>query len=151
MSNLNIFFPYMSNDEIKAMEVQTEPNRDLPALNREIEEVVETLFPIDPLTGNPTSAVTKLLSPTVSALEKEKYAKMMEAIPTDNGNRGVDDDTLMATLPSRRNMTMTDNDKFANHIANFTDYVAESGKETTPANTEPSANVSAEPATSSAE
>ena len=66
MSNLNIFFPYLSNDEIKAMEVQTEPNKDLPALNREIEEVVETLFPIDPLTGNPTSAVTKLLSPTVS-------------------------------------------------------------------------------------
>lgn len=124
----------MSSEDIKAMEVKTEPNRDLPALNREIEEVVDTLFPIDPLTGNPTSAVTKLLSPTVSALEKEKYAKMMEAIPTDNGNRGLDDDTLMATLPSRRNMTMTDNDKFANHIANFTDYVAESGKETTETN-----------------
>lgn len=134
MSNLNIFFPYMSSEDIKAMEVKTEPNRDLPSLNREIEEVVDTLFPIDPLTGNPTSAVTKLLSPTVSALEKEKYAKMMEAIPTDNGNRGLDDDTLMATLPSRRNMTMTDNDKFANHIANFTDYVAESGKETTETN-----------------
>ena len=135
MSSLNIFFPYMSNDDIKAMEVQTEPNRDLPALNREIEEVVDTLFPIDPITGNPTNAVNKLLSPAVSALEKEKYAKMMEAIPTDNGNRGVDDNTLMATLPSRRNMTMTDNDKFASHIANFTDYVAESGKETATADT----------------
>lgn len=151
MSNLNIFFPYLSNDEIKAMEVQTEPNRDLPALNREIEEIVDTLFPIDPLTGNPTSAVTKLLSPTVSALEKEKYAKMMEAMPTDNSNRGVDDDTLMATLPSRRNMTMTDNDKFANHIANYTEYVSESGKETTPTNTEPGANVSGEPGSNSTE
>ena len=151
MSNLNIFFPYMSNDDIKAMEVQTEPNRDLPALNREIEEVVDTLFPIDPITGNPTNAVNKLLSPAVSALEKEKYAKMMEAMPTDNSNRGVDDDTLMATLPSRRNMTMTDNDKFANHIANYTDFVAESGKETTATNTGTDTNVSADPGASATE
>jgi len=63
MDYLNIFFPYMSAEQLKVMEETPKANEDLPEFNHEINEVVSTLFPPDEVTGNPTNAVSKLLSP----------------------------------------------------------------------------------------
>lgn len=118
MDYLNIFFPYMSAEQIKVMEETPKANEDLPEFNHEINEVVSTLFPPDEVTGNPTNAVSKLLSPNVSAMEKEKYASTMQAMPkSEKDNRQVDDATLIAMTPSRYNSTNVDNEHFGNYVA----------------------------------
>ena len=118
MNYLNIFFPYMSAEELKVMEENPKANEDLPEFNHEINEVVSTLFPPDEVTGNPTNAVSKLLSPNVSAMEKEKYASTMQAMPkNEKDNRQVDDATLIAMTPSRYNSTNVDNEHFGNYVA----------------------------------
>lgn len=118
MNYLNIFFPYMSAEELKVMEETPKANEDLPEFNQEINEVVSTLFPPDEVTGNPTNAVSKLLSPNVSAMEKEKYASTMQAMPkSEKDNREVDDATLIAMTPSRYNSTNVDNEHFGNYVA----------------------------------
>ena len=93
----------MSAEQIKVMEETPKVNEDLPEFNQEINEVVSTLFPPDEVTGNPTNAVSKLLSPNVSAMEKD--------------NRQVDDATLIAMTPSRYNSTNVDNEHFGNYVA----------------------------------
>jgi len=118
MNYLNIFFPYMSAEQLKVMEETPKANEDLPEFNHEINEVVSTLFPPDEVTGNPTNAVSKLLSPNVSAMEKEKYASTMQAMPkSEKDNRNVDDATLIAMTPSRYNSTNVDNEHFGNYVA----------------------------------
>ena len=118
MDYLNIFFPYMSAEQLKVMEETPKANEDLPEFNQEINEVVSTLFPPDEVTGNPTNAVSKLLSPNVSAMEKEKYASTMQAMPkSEKDNREVDDATLIAMTPSRYNSTNVDNEHFGNYVA----------------------------------
>lgn len=118
MNYLNIFFPYMSAEELKVMEETPKANEDLPEFNHEINEVVSTLFPPDEVTGNPTNAVSKLLSPNVSAMEKEKYASTMQAMPkSEKDNRQVDDATLISMTPSRYNSTNVDNEHFGNYVA----------------------------------
>lgn len=118
MDYLNIFFPYMSTEDLKVMEETPKANEDLPEFNHEINEVVSTLFPPDEVTGNPTNAVSKLLSPNVSAMEKEKYASTMQAMPkSEKDNRQVDDETLIAMTPSRYNSTNVDNEHFGNYVA----------------------------------
>jgi len=117
MENLSIFFPYMNAEQLKVMEETPKANEDLPEFNKEINEVVSTLFPPDEVTGNPTNAVSKLLSPNVSAMEKEKYASTMQAMPkSEKDNRNVDDATLIAMTPSRYNSTNVDNEHFGNYV-----------------------------------
>ena len=108
----------MSAEQIKVMEETPKANEDLPEFNQEINEVVSTLFPPDEVTGNPTNAVSKLLSPNVSAMEKEKYASTMQAMPkSEKDNRQVDNATLIAMTPSRYNSTNVDNEHFGNYVA----------------------------------
>lgn len=118
MNDLSIFFPYMTEEQLKVMEETPKANEDLPEFNHEINEVVSTLFPPDEVTGNPTNAVSKLLSPNVSAMEKEKYASTMQEMPkSEKDNRNVDDATLIAMTPSRYNSTNVDNEHFGNYVA----------------------------------
>ena len=118
MNDLSIFFPYMTEEQLKVMVETPKANEDLPEFNQEINEVVSTLFPPDEVTGNPTNAVSKLLSPNVSAMEKEKYASTMQAMPkSEKDNRQVDDETLIAMTPSRYNSTNVDNEHFGNYVA----------------------------------
>jgi hypothetical protein len=118
MNDLSIFFPYMTEEQLKVMEETPKANEDLPEFNHEINEVVSTLFPPDEVTGNPTNAVSKLLSPNVSAMEKEKYASTMQEMPkSEKDNRQVDDATLIAMTPSRYNSTNVDNEHFGNYVA----------------------------------
>lgn len=118
MNDLSIFFPYMTEEQLKVMAETPKANEDLPEFNHEINEVVSTLFPPDEVTGNPTNAVSKLLSPNVSAMEKEKYASTMQEMPkSEKDNRQVDDATLIAMTPSRYNSTNVDNEHFGNYVA----------------------------------
>ena len=122
----------MSAEQIKVMEETPKANEDLPEFNHEINEVVSTLFPPDEVTGNPTNAVSKLLSPNVSAMEKEKYASTMQEMPkSEKDNRQVDDATLIAMTPSRYNSTNVDNEQFGNYVVGK---LVENAKEATETN-----------------
>ena len=101
MDYLNIFFPYMSTEDLKVMEETPKANEDLPEFNQEINKVVSTLFPPDEVTGNPTNAVS-----TMQAMPK-----------SEKDNRQVDDETLIAMTPSRYNSTNVDNEHFGNYVA----------------------------------
>lgn len=142
----------MTEEELEVMEKPATENTELPSLNEEINKVVEVLFPIDNVTHNPTSAVNTLISPTASQLDKEKYASMMQKVPTDRSNKGLDDETIMATTPSRKNQTLTDMDKYASAVASYAELTGmQNGKEETPANTESGTDVSPESGNNSGE
>ena len=135
----------MTEEELEVMEQPATENTELPSFNEEINKVVDVLFPLDNVTHNPTSAVNTLISPTASQLDKEKYASMMQKVPTDRSNKGLDDETIMATTPSRKNQTLTDMDKYASAVAGYAELTGrQNAEETTTANTESGANVSTE-------
>ena len=53
MHSFNIFFPYMTEEELEAMEQPATENTELPSFNEEINKVVDVLFPIDNVTHKP--------------------------------------------------------------------------------------------------
>ena len=150
MNNFNIFFPYMTEEQLEVMEKPATENTDLSSFNEEINKVVDVLFPFDNVTHNPTSAVNTLISPTASQLDKEKYASMMQKVPTDRSNKGLDDETIMATTPSRKNQTLTDMDKYAGAVASYAELTGnQNAEETTATSPGANTNVSAESGTNS--
>ena len=152
MNDFNIFFPYMTKEQLEVMEQPATENTELPSFNEEINKVVDVLFPFDHVTHNPTSAVNTLISPTASQLDKEKYASMMQKVPTDISNKGLDDDTIMATTPSRKNQTLTDMDKYAGAVASYAELTGrQNAEETTATSPGANTNVSSEPGTTSTE
>lgn len=152
MNNFNIFFPYMTEEQLEVMEKPATENTDLSSFNEEINKVVDVLFPFDNVTHNPTSAVNTLISPTASQLDKEKYASMMQKVPTDRSNKGLDDETIMATTPSRKNQTLTDMDKYAGAVASYAELTGnQNAEETTATSPGANTNVSAESGTNSTE
>ena len=152
MNNFNIFFPYMTEEQLEVMEKPATENTDLSSFNEEINKVVDVLFPFDNVTHNPTSAVNTLISPTASQLDKEKYASMMQKVPTDRSNKGLDDETIMATTPSRKNQTLTDMDKYAGAVASYAELTGnQNAEETTATSPGANTNVSAEPGANSTE
>ena len=104
-----IFFPHISQDVRESMEKEVEPNNSLVPLNAEIMEMQDSVFPIDPTTGLPENAVTKLLSPSVTALEKDRIIQLMGRMPVSKRNNLSDED-LVNMLPSRYNSTLVDSD-----------------------------------------
>ena len=152
MNDFNIFFPYMTEEQLEVMEKPATENTELSSFNEEINKVVDVLFPFDNVTHNPTSAVNTLISPTASQLDKEKYASMMQKVPTDRSNKGLDDETIMATTPSRKNQTLTDMDKYVGAVASYAELTgSQNAEETTATSPDANTNVPAEPETNSTE
>lgn len=152
MHSFNIFFPYMTEEELEAMEKPATENTELPSFNEEINKVIDVLFPLDNVTHNPTSAVNTLISPTASQLDKEKYASMMQKVLSDTSNKGLDDETIMATTPSRKNQTLTDMDKYAGAVASYAELTGrQNAEETTTTSQGDNGNVSTDTGTASTE
>ena len=83
----------------------------------DINKLADVLFPVDPTTGNPDNMVDKLISPNVSAMEKERILSFMQKIPASKRNN-LSDKELMDMLPSRYNNTLTDIDKVRDFFEN---------------------------------
>lgn len=124
--DLSKYFPYDA-EVIASMEKKVAPNTDLLPLNGEIMKLSESLFPVSEETGAPENMVQKLLSPNVSALEKERIARFLEKMPPSKRN-GLSDEDLVRLLPSRYNSTLTDNDKVAEYMKDFADESFENDK-----------------------
>ena len=121
MDKFAIMFGYMSDSDIADLKkVAGRPT--LPELNSEIKEIIDVVAPVDAVTGNIENPVTKLLSGSVSVLEKERILSYMQKIPS-TGRNDVSDADLAAILPSRYHSTLTDMDFVGMKIGEFIDGV----------------------------
>lgn len=108
-TDLDIYFPYFTDaQKVKSIEVAQLPKN--PSLCEDINKLSDSLFPVNPVTGNPDNMIDKLISPGVSEIEKERILSFMEKMPASKRNNLSDED-LIAMLPSRYNSTLTDLDK----------------------------------------
>lgn len=130
-SDVDIYFPHF-NDKQKVV-CLTEPKLpNNPSLCEDINKLSDSLFPVNPVTGNPDNMIDKLITPGVSELEKQRILSFMQKMPTSKRNNLSDDD-LIAMLPSRYNSTLTDLDKVRDFFENeiYTELKDESQEEIT--------------------
>lgn len=121
MYNIDIVFDYMSDqDKSDLLFVPGVPTN--PELNSEIKEVIDVIAPVDAVTGNRENPITKLLSGSVSLLEKERILATLQQIPSSSRNDMSDED-LAALLPSRYHNTLTDFDFVGMKYQEFIDGV----------------------------
>lgn len=100
----------MKEENYKLMTYESSPNNDLPSFCEEANKLLEVLNPIDKVTGLRSSEITRLLSPAITAMEKEHILSMLQKMPKSKRNNLSDED-LINMLPSRYNSTLVDLDK----------------------------------------
>lgn len=108
-TDVDVFFPHF-NDTQKVICVADSVKPNNPSLCQDINKLSDSLFPVNPVTGNPDNMIDKLITPGVSELEKQRILSFMQRMPKSKRNNLSDDD-LIAMLPSRYNSTLTDLDK----------------------------------------
>lgn len=115
-TDVDIFFPHLTDSQKVVCVAQSQkPNN--PSLCEEINKLSISLFPVNPVTGNPDNMIDKLITPGVSELEKQRILSFMQKMPASKRNNLSDDD-LIAMLPSRYNSTLTDLDKVRDFFEN---------------------------------
>lgn len=124
MDILNVYFSHFSDEQLQQAVAVSSPNEDLPALNTEIMSLSDVYFTIDPVTDNIENPVNKLLSSTLSPLERDKIMAFLQPLPRSK-RHNLSDEDLVNMLPSRYNSTLTDMDAvrdfFENNILNEVD------------------------------
>lgn len=115
-TDVDVFFPHL-NDSQKLICVAECVKPNNPSLCQDINHLSDSLFPVNPVTGNPDNMIDKLISPGVSDLEKQRILSFMQKMPKSKRNNLSDDD-LIAMLPSRYNSTLTDLDKVRDFFEN---------------------------------
>lgn len=115
-TDVDVFFPHF-NDTQKVICVADSFKPNNPSLCEDINKLSDSLFPVNPVTGNPDNMIDKLISPGVSDLEKQRILSFMQKMPKSKRNNLSDDD-LIAMLPSRYNSTLTDLDKVRDFFEN---------------------------------
>lgn len=115
-TDVDVFFPHFTDSQKVVCVAQSQkPNN--PSLCEEINKLSTSLFPVNPVTGNPDNMIDKLITPGVSELEKQRILSFMQRMPKSKRNNLSDDD-LIAMLPSRYNSTLTDLDKVRDFFEN---------------------------------
>lgn len=124
MDILNVYFSHFSDVQLQQALAVSSPNEDLPVLNTEIMSLSDVYFTIDPVTDNIENPVNKLLSSTLSPLERDKIMAFLQPLPRSK-RHNLSDEDLVNMLPSRYNTTLTDMDAvrdfFENNILNEVD------------------------------
>lgn len=128
--DVDIYFPHLK-DAQKQICVSEPALPNNPSLCQDINKLSDSLFPVNPVTGNPDNMIDKLITPGVSELEKQRILSFMTKMPTSKRNNLSDED-LMSMLPSRYNSTLTDLDKVRDFFENeiYTELKDDSQEET---------------------
>lgn len=130
-TDVDVFFPHLTDlQKVVCVAQSQKPNN--PSLCEEINKLSTSLFPVNPVTGNPDNMIDKLITPGVSELEKQRILSFMQKMPVSKRNNLSDED-LIAMLPSRYNSTLTDLDKVRDFFENeiYTELKDESKEEIT--------------------
>jgi len=88
-------------------------------------DTLDGICPPDPVTGLRLDAVTALLRPGLSSLERDKFAAMLQEIPASKRSN-LSDEELISMLPSRYNSTLTDIDKVRDYYKSYLDEMVDS-------------------------
>lgn len=123
---LQYFFPYRSDDDLKVMSTSVPYFVDKVDLSITANQELDVLAPVDEITGNRPNILNKIVDEGVDPLERQRLMASLQRIPSSSHGRMSDAD-LIATTPSRYNQTLTDAQKFSEHLVN----VIESDKDTT--------------------
>lgn len=76
---------------------------------------VDTLFPVDPVTGNRSDIVSQIVDPNTGDLKRNQLMSVLDR-NTESKHRSVDDDTLLSLLKSRYTQSQVENDNFAKYV-----------------------------------
>lgn len=123
---LEYFFPNCSVDVLTEMSTPVLPFNGSIDFSITANQELDVLAPVDEITGTRPNILNKIVDEAVNPLEKQRLMASLQRIPSSSHGRMSDAD-LIATTPSRYNQTLTDSQKFSEHLVN----VIESDKDTT--------------------
>ena len=123
---LEYFFPNCSVDVLTEMSTSVLPFNGSIDFSITANQEMDVLAPVDEITGTRPNILNKIVDEGIDPLEKQRLMASLQRIPSSSHRRMSDAD-LIATTPSRYNQTLTDAQKFSEHLVN----VIESDNDTT--------------------
>lgn len=108
MDTSRFFLTHLNDDEFGLTQEKAVDTKQ-PVLNSEIQEIIDIVAPVNPITGTRENDVSMLLSQNISSIEKQAILTRMQQIPPAQ-RHNLSDDELLEMLPSRYNSTLVDAD-----------------------------------------
>lgn len=137
MDTSRFFLTHLNEDEF-ALTQEKAVDTKQPVLNSEIQEIIDIVAPVNPITGTRENDVSMLLSQNISSIEKQAILTRMQQIPPAQ-RHNLSDDELLEMLPSRYNSTLVDADAVRQYFEENILPVSDSGEPVEPTEpTEPS-------------
>ena len=108
MDTSRFFLTHLNDDEFSLTQTKAVDSKQ-PVLNSEIQEIIDIVAPVNPITGTRENDVSMLLSQGISSIEKQSILARMQQIPSSQ-RHDLSDEDLLDMLPSRYNSTLVDAD-----------------------------------------
>lgn len=108
MDSSRFFLTHLNDDEFGLTQEKAVDTKQ-PVLNSEIQEIIDVVAPVNPITGTRENDVSMLLSQNISSIEKQAILSRMQQVPPSQ-RHNLSDDDLLDMLPSRYNSTLVDAD-----------------------------------------
>lgn len=108
MDTCRFFLTHLNDDEFTLTQAKAVDSKQ-PVLNSEIQEIIDIVAPVNPITGVRENDVSMLLSQNISSIEKQAILARMQQIPPAQ-RHDLSDEELLDMLPSRYNSTLVDVD-----------------------------------------
>lgn len=121
---LSIFFPRLTEEQLKVMTKEAPYRCSGPALNDKANQECDVLCPYDKKLKERPNVLNKVMDPNTNPLERERLTASLQRLPTSKRNN-LSDEELIMTTPSRYNQTLTDEAAFAEHLSNVVDVYSE--------------------------
>nr|DAK99396.1 MAG TPA: hypothetical protein [Microviridae sp.] len=137
MDTSRFFLTHLNDGEFDLTQVKAVDSKQ-PVLNSEIQEIIDIVAPVNPLTGTRENDVSMLLSQNISSIEKQAILARMQQVPPSQ-RHDLSDEDLLDMLPSRYNSTLVDVDAVRHYFEENILSVSDSGVPVEPTEpTEPS-------------
>jgi hypothetical protein len=108
MDTSRFFLTHLNDDEFGLTQEKAVDTKQ-PVLNSEIQEIIDVVAPVNPITRTRENDVSMLLSQNISSIEKQAILSRMQQIPPSQ-RHNLSDEDLLDMLPSRYNSTLVDAD-----------------------------------------
>lgn len=108
MDTSRFFLTHLNDDEFGLTQEKAVDTKQ-PVLNSEIQEIIDIVAPVNPVTRTRENDVSMLLSQNISSIEKQAILSRMSQVPPSQ-RHNLSDEDLLDMLPSRYNSTLVDAD-----------------------------------------
>ncbi len=126
MDTSRFFLTHLNDGEFVLTQVKAVDSKQ-PILNSEIQEIIDVVAPVNPLTGTRENDVSMLLSQNISSIEKQAILSRMQQVPPSQ-RHDLSDEDLLDMLPSRYNSTLVDVDAVRQYFEDNILPVSDSGE-----------------------